>query len=255
MRSRSLPSPCALLKDAWQFFRAQAALKGVLLWLLFLPGIGINIFTTLSEEILRGEYALSSDQRIVLTAMLICMMMGFLICILWGEACIMLIGKKLTHTRPGRSRTSLKAVTGEARPLVIPLLLTTLLRSCFTFYWSFLLIIPGIIYAIRTSFFGIVLLTEGIGYRAALRRSSALVYGHTWPVAWRILILLLLCFGPSTALTLIPQMLSPATHVTLDILGALLSAMGSILMILSCMVLYDALRSLPRHMLIHSKHL
>ena len=86
----------------------------------------------------------------------------------------------------------------QARKFIGALLLTELLRACLTFLWSLLLIVPGIIYSIRTAFFSMILIEEGkIVYgRDMLRKSEKLVRGHTWDVFWRMVVMGIIIFVP-----------------------------------------------------------
>src|SRR3989338_701328 len=63
------------------------------------------------------------------------------ILVVWGTACILLVGKRLVQSKAGRARTSFATVRKDAATYVLPLLLTGILRACFTFFWM----LPGLI--------------------------------------------------------------------------------------------------------------
>lgn len=56
------------------------------------------------------------------------------------------------------------------------------------------LLLPAIIYSIRTMFYPVIVAAEGIRYREALRRSRDTVRGKTWRVFWTLLSLAALVF-------------------------------------------------------------
>lgn len=60
--------------------------------------------------------------------------------------------------------------------------------------WSFLFIIPGIIFGIFYSFAVYALLFEDFRGMTALKRSKELVSGYWWPVFWRNLVLIIVVF-------------------------------------------------------------
>ena len=63
-----------------------------------------------------------------------------------------------------------------------------------------LLVIPGLILAVRYFVSGSVCVIEGEGVKGSLRRSAALTKGHRW----KLLVLLILIYAVSTVLTFIP---------------------------------------------------
>ena len=181
----------------------------------------------------------------MLSVLLVLGMLIFMVLMLWGVANILLIGRKLVSSRAGRNRTSLTAVAREGRLLIIPLLLTEILRSCFTLLWGILFIIPGILYAIRTTFYNIIVVTEGIAYRKALQRSKTVVRGHTWAALWRIAVLLIVLYAPINLLSFIGYAAVDGSNATfaIDILDALLNAPATVISLLATVALYDELQS------------
>jgi len=182
-------------------------LNAVLLWLVLLPLVAM----TLSEYILSLSPTFQSinksgviwgetDLRPVF--LLIAMQIAFSLFLIWGVACILLVGKRvLSANGAGRNRTSFRVVRKEARKYVLTLFFTGILRTCITILWTLLLIIPGIIYSLRTIFYHITIVCEGKEYRSALHKSISVVRGHTWKVFWYMLGLGFSLFVPAIFIT------------------------------------------------------
>lgn len=81
-----------------------------------------------------------------------------------------------------------------------PVLRATLMR-CGLGFLALPLLIPAAIYQIRSVFFGVVLASENLRYRDALRRSRDMVRGKTWKVLFVIIGLSILVFLPSAILS------------------------------------------------------
>lgn len=109
----------------WTFFWRQPALVRASLLLVFLP--------------LLASYALSAPadgQRPESMAVLVVLHLTAIILLVWGIACVLTVGKRLLQAKSGRTRTSFRAVQSQARGLIVPLLLTDILRACIAFLWG-----------------------------------------------------------------------------------------------------------------------
>lgn len=234
-----MKGPFSLIGTAWSFARKQPALKGIGVWFFLIPGALMNALSTVIEWN-------KETRQNILTVILMVAMLLLAVIMLWGGACVLLVGKKLIHSRAGRNRTSLAAVAREGRSCIVPLLLTGILRSCIGLLWSLLLIIPGIIYAIRTTFYTIVVVAEDTAYRAALKQSITLVRGHTWQVLWRLAVILIVIYGPPNLFSTLGYW-SVGAYVagmlSMDVVDAALNAPATIIALLSSVVLYDELKS------------
>jgi|CXWL01.1.fsa_nt_gi hypothetical protein len=238
-----MPGVFALIGQSYAFCRKQSALIGVGFWLLFLPLSGINLLASFIKEAHRNIGA-ENGAPLLLSALCV-MLLGILL--MWGVSCVLVIGSRLLAAKAGRSRTSFKAVRTEAKAFIIPLILTGLLRGIITLLWGMLLIIPGVIYSIRTIFFSIIIVDEGIGYRPALRKSRDIVRGHTFPVIMKILLMSLFLFIPVRIFVEIFTLLvftvfaEPGLPLV-DILDGALSAAALTLFTISTILLYGSLR-------------
>ncbi|MDO8648489.1 MAG: hypothetical protein Q7R81_01775 [Candidatus Peregrinibacteria bacterium] len=245
-----MPSPSSLIGSAWEFYRSQPALNTVVFWLLFIPFTVMNFLTRLITPIpLEGptspwQGALQHTVPVVILLLLALAALG--IVATWGIACILLVGKRMLKTRAGRSRTSFRAVRHQAAKYILPLVLTGILRGCFTFFWTLLLVIPGIIYSIRTSFYSIVVVCEGKAYRTALKRSKDAVKGYTWQVFFRLFALGILLYLPANLLAsgveLIIQGVDARLLPIADIIGSGLTSLATMLFTLAVIPLYAWLR-------------
>lgn len=174
-----MPSVFALIGGAWRFSSKQPAVFPIAFWLVFFP-LAIAF-----------SNVLPSLWNLALALM-----------ILWGEMALLVIGKRLLQTKSGRSRTSFRTTVLQARRYIIPSVLTGLLRAGLSFLWALLLIVPGILYAIRTIFFPIVIVAEGIEYQVALTRSQHIVRGRTLKVLITFLVLSFALFAPAVLMRL-----------------------------------------------------
>ena len=238
----TLPSSFQLLGASWNFYRKQPVLGSVLFWLIFLPTLGNAMLSVLFQEWITGHDQTDAPPIVVL------ILLGILLCALlalWGTCCVLVIGKRIMQANAGRSRTSFSAVRSSAKKLIVPLLLTGILRSVFTLFWALLLIVPGIIYAIRTTLFSVIIACEGLEYRDALRRSSEIVKPVIFQVFIRLIAISIILFVPISLLQIISVELVQPT----DLLGSLLvaipvsglSAFSSVLLLLSLIFLYKSI--------------
>lgn len=244
----AISSPFSLIGTAWAFGKKQPALKGVAFWFFLIPGALMNIFSTLMDWNESGDFlGFTEAQQDMAVAIAVVGILVLAVVMLWGGACVLLIGKKLVHSRAGRNRTSLAAVAREGHSFILPLLLTQLLRTCFTLLWTLLLVIPGIIYSLRTIFNDIIVVTEDTAYRGALKRSKDVVRGNLWAMTWRMVAIFLLVYGIPNLVSFLGYLavdgLAPASTLVMDVIDAALNAPATILALLSMMVLFDELKS------------
>lgn len=218
----SLLSP---LSSAWHSYAKQPLLWWVTLLLLF-PSLLIGDLIT---TFFLGPAFLPLTLVVLFTSL------GLHI---WGQACV-LLGRE--------SRRSLRALLRDAQSLLLPLLLTSILRQCLIFLWGLLLIIPGILYAIRTVLFDAVLVCEGQQYRPALQRSTCIIRMHMLRTMMIIVAVYLLFFLPVYLLDFLASFLHPSLpgivpwNIGLLMLKNLLLAASSALASLTHLALYHEL--------------
>lgn len=120
------------------------------------------------------------------------------------------------------------------------------LQRCGPMFFALPLLIPAAIYQLRTVFFAVVVTSEDLRYRDALRRSRSIVRGRTWQVLWVLLALGVILFVPVTIAGGIAQFLQTAFLPDLPILSALLYdvlyAGAGFLFLLSLVAFYGKLR-------------
>lgn len=196
-----MSSPLTIIASAWNFYKKQPVLNEIAFWMFFLPIAFIDALVGIAETVsAQGETGIDLE---TMTAMEIVIMIPIVLVLLfflfWGQACVLTVCKRMVASPAGRNRTSFKAVRSQAKKFIGALFLTEILRGALTLLWSLLLIVPGIIYSIRTGFYGIMMVEEGkvIYGRETLKKSSALVKGHTWDIFWRMLVVGLIIFIPT----------------------------------------------------------
>jgi hypothetical protein len=165
----------------------------------------------------------------------------------WGICCVLVAGKRILHHKAGRTRTSFRALRAQGGAMLMPFILTGILRDCYTVLWALALIVPGIIYSLRTSFYAVATVCEGKPYQEALRRSKAAMQGRSGMVILTILSLNILLFLPivmidQTAVQLIPaEDLIPS--ILISIFTAGLRSIAVLLSLLSLVFFYAFLRT------------
>ena len=289
--------PVRLLGDSWTFLRKQPALVQVLLWFLIAPMVVLDLL-----DAYWPESAVESSRQIGQMGYgLAQLVMGFLG--FWGFCCVLLVGRRMVINRAGRSRTSFTSVRREALRLIIPVFVTSLLRSFMTFYWSLLyilaalafvfvyapcheailsgvrpllhaldaadmgmsqsilqhmfrecdvvflllpLLIPSLIYQLRTVFFAAIVASDNLRYRDALRRSRAVVRGRSWRVLWILAALTVMLFVPvqivSVLISQIQQVAAPQLRIISAVADDVLYACSGLLFTLGLIALYGKLR-------------
>ncbi|MDD5026805.1 MAG: hypothetical protein PHH13_05565 [Candidatus Peribacteraceae bacterium] len=236
--------------EAWTFYRKQPILNATLLWLLILPSIGLTELSVLQEEHpyfqMLAEEGITHMTDLRLFLLVFAADIALSLLLLWGIACVLLIGKRLISKRAGRVRRSFKTVRIEAAGYLIPLIFTSILRGCFTFFWSLLLIFPGILYYLRTVFYPIAIIAEDRGFRDALTRSKEATRGRLIGTIGRLIFIGLILFIPASLIDAIIHILLEPLHpnmiFALPVFSAFLFAVPLMLMLLVTTIVYGTLK-------------
>ena len=234
-----MPTISTLIASAWQRYREPPVLNDVIFWLIILPGLGISIAERLggqnSQSYWPDYFPPESAWWIFFIATVLCNIL-----LMWGTACVLVAGrdhaeaKKLTFVQLRRM----------ALPFIWPILLTEILRFCLIFLWSVLLIVPGILYMLRTMLVEPVIVSEGLAYRPALRRALELVKGRTGEIAWALIGSSILIFFPiSIVLGFVEGFIGlgdPRLLAVSDALQALVVGVTTALYVLVLMAVYES---------------
>lgn len=238
-----MTSTFSILRTAWNFARTHSVLKPIAVWMLFAPLLGMSLLSELAA-LLEKEGWRGERQQIGLLILLGALVTG--IVLVWGSACVLVVGGRMLRNTAGRTRTSFRAVTRQARAFVIPLILTGLLRTCFVLLWGILLIVPGIVYSLSTVFYSIVVVCEGKAYRGALRQSKAVLRGQWWRGILAYLLLCIVVFVPLWAVSMLLEIFLPTELFPLSLIGAVIDSVtgtaGILLFTLATVVLYKQLK-------------
>lgn len=236
-----LPSLLPIIGESYAFCKRQQAVAHVTFWFLFLPSLAtahLADYGTTHREFLQ----LRPEMNIIFNIGYIALSL----IVVWGSVCILSIGKRLLQAKSGRTRSSFKTVRMQAGPFFIPFLLTSILRSIFTVLWTLLLIVPGIMYFIRTLFFPVIVVCEGMAYRPALKRSQDIIRGRTGSVFVNILGISLLTFTPAMVLDLIFSFIAKdapfAIQLAANVASSILTSFALVLYLLSLIQLFDYYR-------------
>jgi uncharacterized membrane protein len=231
-----MPNVFTIIGEAWSFYRKQPVLGQVVFWLLFLPMFLIETWAQIIPE----------DAESATVFWFLIGVIALAILIVWGSACVLVVGKRLINSRAGRSRTSFRTVRKQARKLIVPLILTDILFDCFTFFWSLLLIVPGIIYSARAMFYPVVVAAEGKTYRKALKRSKNVVKGHTLDALLHVLGIGFVIFFPIITISFASVIVitNPLFIFITIIVSNGITSIALMLYLLSIIILYRELKKL-----------
>ncbi len=280
MPRSSFPSAASLLRDAWAFAAKQRALAAVAVWFLIVPNTLLDWLSRVGASPSAQTFVDRHAQLQDLLWLFLWVVLVFLS--LWGGTCILFLGRRLILSRVGRARTSLRTVAKDAFPWILPLLLTTLLQACFLFYRALLyllpalgiilfwqqsgrsneflillllspILIPAVLYALRTFFFDIAVVCEQRNYRAALERSRELTHGKLLPVTWTLLLLALCLWLPAQILSSIIDwgagLLHPSVPFVADLLDNMIGVIASVLFAFASIALYGHLQQRPQRIM------
>ena len=170
---------------------------------------------------------------------------------IWGQACTLIVSKKMINSSAGRARSSFKAVRNQAKKYIIPLFFVGILRSATTLLFMLLLIVPGVIYAVRTVFFDIIMIDSGkvVYGRTVLKKSTDLVKGHTGEIFWKLIAISACIFIPTTLITFGIQLgltfIDERLMELAIILGDGIEAYAGMFFIVCMVALYAELKKLP----------
>ncbi|MBI2636167.1 hypothetical protein HYW84_02460 [Candidatus Peregrinibacteria bacterium] len=108
------------------------------------------------------------------------------------------------------------------------------------------LLLPAAVYQIRTAFFGVIVVSENLLYRDALRRSRDIVRGRTWSVLMTILVMAVSLYAPSVILSFAVGALLQTASPDAVLFGAvakdIVYAVATLLFILALTAFYGKLR-------------
>ncbi len=221
--------------------RRQSALLHVGFWFLFLPLLLNAQFARLVDDL---PYFTDRSPEAIVTLTLVYIL--FFLVLSWGMVCVLIVSRRLLQAKAGRTRRSFKAVRSQARSYFLPYLLTSVLRTVFTLLWMLLLVVPGIVYFIRTAFFPVIIVHDNMSYREALTKSSDLVRGQFFPVFFSLLLLGLFLFVPVDLVALLTDTMSQGAPLPItiaaDIIASFLGSLATILYLIALTGLYGYYR-------------
>lgn len=181
-----LPGPGTLLSQSWNLFKAHWLLFD---WLILLPVLlfiplaligGVGFF-------LGGEALTSGGVGVPL------IIIFSLVLVVVGLVTQIALIKAIQHEGAVGTKQLLK----ESWPLVWRYFLLSLLVGLTVLAGFILLVIPGIIFSVWFMFSTYVLVVEGTGGTAAMRRSKFYARGKFWGLVGRMLVIMLFTLVPS----------------------------------------------------------
>jgi len=250
-------SSFAIIGSAWLFYKKHSALNSIWLWLLTVP---LSAMLITAEYSSRNPYFLEikkngvvwgvTDMRPMIAFVLAMALLAVIIT--WGVSCVLVVGKRLITSKAGRSRTSFRSVSKEAREFIIPMVITDVLRDLLTVIFGLFLIVPGVIFAVRTSFYRIAMVARGAGCADSLKTSREIVMGNTLKTLMYLIGIFLYLFVPSVILSgalialsqyFLPQGFFP---IALLLVSAILG-FAEMIYLISMVILYGEIGRLPKN--------
>lgn len=250
----------------------------MLLWLIIVPGMaGDWLETRIQPASLMFHHPWKPEEILSLLLSLFLLLLS-----LWGYACVLFLGRRLIQNKAGRTRSSFRAVRREGLMLLPPLLFTSLLQGCLLFYRSLLflipsflliaftlppspssplsvsnawplafllpLLLPALLYYLRTFFFEAAIACEGKNLRQALKRSDELTRGMLAKSIARIAILASFTLLPVSLVHAVLMIIIPASStpvfLTLSLLENGLMACALSIFAFSTIALFGSIRTL-----------
>lgn len=130
---------------------------------------------------------------------------------------------------------------GPVEAMIMPFI-----QRCGPLFLAIPLLIPAVIYQLRTFFYEIVLVAENLRYRDALRRSRMIVRGRSWQVFWILFALSLIIFIPAGLLgfgiSIVLESLLPDLPIAGAVINNIINATAGLLFTLSFVAFYGSLR-------------
>lgn len=272
-------SPLTLTGNAWQFYKKQPLLNQVIGWLIIAPltcSLLVQVGLEQYNQVLMELWNISNRQLQIVGIIIEFL---FTLWLLWGLGSILVIGTRIIKSSAGRTRSSFSTVHEKGKKLVVPLLLTNLIRECITvllalpyfiaiilflmikspeqintfvqvlssivfnnpvatapeFPYGILvmlfvalpLLIPVVLYRIKTSFYHVIVGIENIAYRKALQKSAEAMKGKLWPTFVTIVGISICTFLPVIILTSVLSSIIINFDARLTLVTILFNAAGS----------------------------
>lgn len=165
-----MPDILQLLRASWQIYRNHAALlSGLFAWLL-IPKAGVVLLQNMQDDV----------RKIVGTAFLTLLS---LVLAIWVVSIAIVSIRAILE---GEQKLNLDQVRSHVRPLLLPFILTAILKFLVTFGGYLLLIVPGIIFSIWYAFVNFAVLLDRKRVLEAFTFSRNLVRGRFWSVFARL---------------------------------------------------------------------
>ena len=245
----------ALFPQALAFLRKQPVFASIALWLLAVPYTLADITRELLE---RGGWQTGffpsagpqDSQRLNALPLIIAINLAVLLLHAWADSANLIVARRLLKKNVGRARTSFKAVARQARPFIVPIILTSILWVCQLGLGLVFLIIPGVIIGTRTFFFPMATVAEGKLYRASLRRSTEVVRGRTVRTLWNIMVIAAVVFLPVSIMTFFIDRAIEAAPFGVVVIGRFLANTLLAIGVVTC----DILMTLLYVKLLNTRH-
>jgi hypothetical protein len=169
-----------LIRDTWPVFQSNLAVTvGVPAFLVAIPLIVVGIPTCIIALIAGVLTGFINKNLIIPVEMLI------------GLVALPLFALAYSYIRAGWTLITLRMNKGEmchfsdwknGRRWLINLTITMFLVGVGTTLFSLLLVIPGIFFAVRTSFAAFLVIDEDLAPLEAMKRSNDLITGYSWQI-------------------------------------------------------------------------
>jgi predicted esterase len=194
----SLPSPTALLSEAWQLYKSRfKTFLGVMIFSVLLIiftfaaifAAGVLGTGFLGSLILSPESAANNVIIFFLgLILLLILLLGIIVIQFWGQSAL------IFAIKDSGENIGIKESYRRGWHKIFPFFLVSLLSGLIIFGGFVFFIIPGIIFSVWFYFAVFVVIAEDLGVMNALLKSREYVRNYWWPVFWRSLFIALIVF-------------------------------------------------------------
>ncbi|MFA5031248.1 MAG: hypothetical protein WC495_06725 [Patescibacteria group bacterium] len=190
-QSSDLPPVVRLFSDAWNLFRKKMRSVFRLAVYAFLLQFALSIVALLvgfagltgAMTSTSGDATIGGSIAGVSGILLVALLVVYVLLYAWIQGAFILLFSK------EEAEPNIRMVITEAKQFIWPLWWASILVVFVVMVGMFLLVIPGIIFAIWFSFTTMIVVLEGLRGTDAMRKSKSYVQGRWWGVFGRLILL------------------------------------------------------------------
>jgi len=198
-------APMGELPSVGELFRQSFSLMRERIWVMFLSFF-LPILAVIGAAIVGGSISFIAYKANHIAGIVTAIVLGLVIFVGYIYALMLAITSQIVALRDVGEKTGAIENLKRSRPFILSFFLIGLLVSMAVMGGVFLLIVPGVILAVKFNFAQYALILEGKKGRAALAQSKAYVLGRTGKVFWRLLLMWVIIYIPVIILNIVSSL-------------------------------------------------